>query len=58
MPTATALSGISCVTTALAPITTLSPILTLPIILAHANRSTLLPIIDAPLPYILAIVTF
>lgn len=46
--TTVALAGISFTITALAPILTLSPILTLPIIFAPAPIYTLLPIIGAP----------
>ena len=46
--TAVEFGGISFTITALAPILTLSPILTLPIIFAPAPMYTLLPIIGAP----------
>ena len=48
IPATTQLSGISFITTELAPITTLFPTVTFPIILAPAKTITLFPIVGYP----------
>lgn len=56
-PTTVQLSGTSFTTTAFAPITTLFPILTFPIIFAPDETVTLLPIVGASSRFLYPIVT-